>query len=173
MSLVLVHTDGSCWPNPGGPGGWACVIEMDGQRVELKGSHTGPTSNNRMEIQAAIEALKVLVGRKEVLIHTDSKYLRNAAVSWIKLWKKRGWVTSEGGPVKNRDLWEELDALMLRHDVKWKWVKAHNTNYNENNRCDALANNERLRVERDHLSNLILNHEADSDALAEQLREGV
>lgn len=144
MANVLIHTDGSCWPNPGGPGGWAAVIDIDGKQTEISGNHPGPTTNNRMEIQAAIEALRAIPPWSTVQVNTDSQYLRNAAVTWIRLWKKRGWMTKENTPVKNVDLWIELDSIASRHKIKWKWVKSHRNTGNSNDRCDALANNRRI-----------------------------
>lgn len=109
-----------------------------------------------MELQGAIEALKVVPYGCFVEVRTDSKYLRNCAVTWIRPWKRRGWITRTGDPVKNRDLLEELDALMGGRQMKWKWVKAHQCKGNENDRCDALAVNKR-----DNISALILNYDAD------------
>lgn len=142
MSRVTIHTDGSCLPS-GGPGGWACTIEQDGETIELSGGHPGPTTNNRMEIQGAIEALRYLAPGASVDLKTDSKYLRNGGCQWIALWNKRGWKTLEGEPVKNADLWRELEIEKRKHRVNWIWVKSHQDNGNNNDRCDALANNQR------------------------------
>lgn len=143
---VTVHTDGSCWPNPGGPGGWACVIESDGRRIELSGKEPNPTTNNRMEMTAAIEALKFLPRGSVVIIVTDSQYLRNGGSSWIKLWNRRNWRTRDGSPVKNYDLWQEIARLAAFHRVKWKWVRSHQNKGTENDRCDTLANNARAEA---------------------------
>lgn len=115
------------------------MIELEGKRTELSGRHPGPTTNNRMEIQGAIEGLKFLPPHCRILIITDSQYLRNAGATWIKLWKKRSWMTREQTPVKNDDLWRQLDELMALHQVKWKWMRSHQNQGNENDRCDALA----------------------------------
>lgn len=146
MSKIIVHTDGSCWPNPGGPGGWAYQINVNGRVISGKGSHPGPTTNNRMEIQAAIEALKLLPEWSEIEINTDSQYLRNAGMKWIKMWKRKGWVTREGGEVRNMDQWVELDRLCSRRKVKWNWVRGHQNKGNANDNCDAAATNARLAL---------------------------
>lgn len=138
------------------------MLSVDGKETEIKGGHLGPTTNNRMELQAAIEALKLCPLWSEVEMNTDSKYLRNGAMTWIKLWKKRNWISKEGSPVKNQDLWRELDDLMKTRRVKWKWVKAHQLNGNANDRCDTLANEARIGS---RLSSLILNYDATDQSL--------
>lgn len=157
MPCVIIHTDGACWPNPGGPGGWSAVISIDGVRSEISGSDRGPTTNNRMEIQAAIEALRCLPPRCCVEIVTDSQYLRNAGATWIALWKKRGWFTKKRTPVKNVDLWQALDQAASGHFVKWKWVRSHQLNGGENDRCDALAENalRKVRAEMEALDPMV------------------
>lgn len=158
MSFAIVHTDGSCWPNPGGPGGWAAEIKTEGKVTVIKGNDPGPTTNNRMEVQAAIEALRVIAPGSTVEIWTDSQYLRNAGSTWIKAWKRHGWVTQGGTPVKNADLWLALDRLMATRQVTWRWVRSHQDNGNANDNCDAAANLERLKAKDQHLRDLLLNH---------------
>lgn len=133
---VIAYTDGSCHPNPGGPGGWAVVIvEADGTRREAAGSEASST-NNRMEMQAALEALRRTVG--PVVIRTDSAYLRDGITRWIKGWRRNGWRTRSRQPVKNADLWRELDAARTGRDVTWAWIKGH-AGHAENERADELA----------------------------------
>ena len=134
---VQIHTDGSCLDNPG-PGGWAAIVQhIDGGVEELSGGE-GHTTNNRMELTAAIKALLSLAGPAPVRLVTDSKYVRDGITSWIHGWKRKNWVNSAGDPVKNKDLWEQLDAAMQRHDIEWDWVKGHaGDEFNE--RCDRLA----------------------------------
>lgn len=137
---VLVWTDGSCAPNPG-PGGWACVLVSPAHgdhRRELSGGERD-TTNNRMEITAAIRALEALRRPCRVTLHTDSRYLMDAIDKrWIRGWKRNGWLTKEKTPVKNVDLWQQLDVLCERHEVTWVWVKGHAGDA-ENERCDELA----------------------------------
>jgi ribonuclease HI len=136
-STVTIHTDGSCLGNPG-PGGWAAVLEYDGSRKELAGG-ANPTTNNRMELMAAIQALEALKRPSRVVLFTDSNYIKNAFTQkWLAKWKKNGWQTAAKKPVKNRDLWQRLDAAAGPHDVSWRWVKGHAGNEG-NERCDALA----------------------------------
>jgi len=137
FAAVKIYTDGSCSPNPG-PGGWAAVILPEkGRKRELSGKVSG-TTNNRMELQAALEALKSLPGTCEVELYTDSKYVQNGITSWIDNWRRRNWLTTGREEVKNRDLWEALDLVMKQHQVRWFWVKGHADNeYNE--RADELA----------------------------------
>jgi len=139
MSLprVIIYTDGSCSPNPG-PGGWGVVMLPEkGKKRELSGK-VAETTNNRMELQAALEALQALPKASEVQIVTDSKYVQNGINKWIVNWRKNNWQTAEKEAVKNRDLWEALDREIKRHDVQWQWVKGHaNDLYNE--RADSLA----------------------------------
>jgi ribonuclease HI len=132
---VQIYTDGGCEPNPG-VGGWAAVLLFQGKEKELFGADAHAT-NNRMELTAAIEALRALKRPCSVLIHTDSQYVQRGVTEWLANWKRRNW-RSTTGAVKNRDLWEALDAELQRHRVQWKWVRGHAGNrYNE--RCDELA----------------------------------
>jgi ribonuclease HI len=136
MKEVIIHTDGGCQGNPG-PGGWAAVLRH-GERVhEISGGELA-TTNNRMELRAAIEALRALKQPCAVHIFTDSEYLRNGITTWIKGWKARGWITKDKKPVKNADLWRDLDAACARHQVKWGWLKGH-AGHADNERCDVLA----------------------------------
>lgn len=133
---VVVHTDGACSGNPG-PGGWGVILEWSGHRKELKGGEPH-TTNNRMELMAAIMALESLKRPCTVDIHTDSQYLRHGITEWIKGWKRNGWKTAAKKPVLNQDLWMELDALTQQHQIEWKWTKGH-ADHPDNNRCDELA----------------------------------
>ena len=133
---VAIYTDGACSGNPG-PGGWGAVLLKGGHRRELSGA-APDTTNNRMELTAAIRALEALTRPSQVTLYTDSTYLRDGITRWLPNWKARGWRTAAKSPVKNRDLWEALDALAHRHDVTWHWVKAHAGNP-ENERADTLA----------------------------------
>jgi ribonuclease HI len=134
---VTVFTDGSCLGNPG-PGGWACVLLWNGHRKELSGGFAR-TTNNRMEIYAVLMALSSLKWPCAVELHTDSRYLADAVEKrWLAKWQKNGWKTADKKPVKNRDLWERLAALLAEHRVRFCWVKAHNGTA-DNERCDELA----------------------------------
>ena len=133
---VTIYTDGACSGNPG-PGGWGAVMTFGDREKELKGGEDH-TTNNRMELMAAIAALEALKRPCLVDLHTDSQYLRNGIMTWIKGWKKNGWRTADKKPVKNQDLWEELDALLAQHEVSWHWVRGHDGDEN-NERADALA----------------------------------
>lgn len=133
---VIVHTDGGCSPNPG-PGGWGAILTFRDKEKELKGGEPYST-NNRMELMAAISALEALTRPCLVDIHTDSQYLRNGIMSWIKQWKRNGWRTSDKKPVKNIDLWQRLEAAMARHRVRWHWVRGH-AGHVLNERADKLA----------------------------------
>lgn len=135
---VVIHTDGACSGNPG-PGGWGAILSFDGQEKELCGG-APDTTNNRMEITAAIEALGSLKRRCRVELHTDSEYLRNGITKWIHGWKRNGWRTADKKPVKNADLWQALDALIVGQDVDWRWVKGH-AGHDMNERADVLARN--------------------------------
>jgi ribonuclease HI len=143
MQTISVYTDGSCLGNPG-PGGWAVVILADGTEHPFSGGEAD-TTNNRMELRAAIEALIAIEARPEwadaqIQLHSDSQYVKNGITQWIKKWKTNGWKSSGGGAVKNRQLWEELDALVSRHSIEWLWVPGHEgVKYNEI--CDTLARN--------------------------------
>ena len=137
MSKIEIWTDGACSGNPG-PGGWGVVIDGYGdERIELYGSDAD-TTNNRMEMLAAIEALKAIELGPTILLHTDSKYVMDGINDWIHGWKRRGWKTASKKPVKNKDLWIELDEINSKHDVTWNWVKGHDGNEG-NERGDALA----------------------------------
>ena len=133
---VVIYTDGACSGNPG-PGGWGAILVHGDREKELKGGEA-ETTNNRMELTAAIEALNALKGGCSVDLHTDSNYLKDGITSWIKNWKRNGWRTANKKPVKNADLWERLEAARERHDVRWHWVKGH-AGHPENERADALA----------------------------------
>lgn len=136
MKHVQLITDGACKGNPG-KGGWACILRFGEYKRELYGSEPH-TTNNRMELLAAIEGLKRLKERCSVEIITDSEYLKNGITAWIKGWKRNGWVTKDKQPVKNRDLWITLDELVNTHETQWKWTKGH-ASHEDNNRCDELA----------------------------------
>ncbi len=134
---VVIYTDGACSGNPG-PGGWGAVLMFGKHEREIWGGEA-QTTNNRMELTAAIEALEALKRPCRVELHTDSQYLRNGICEWLPLWKARGWRTASKTPVKNEDLWRRLDAARLRHEVDWRWVKGH-AGHELNERADALAN---------------------------------
>lgn len=137
MSPVIIHTDGACKGNPG-PGGWGAILQAGGKTKELCGGEP-VTTNNRMELLAAIMALEALTRPCQVELHTDSKYVMTGITEWIHRWKARGWKTADKKPVKNDDLWKRLDAARARHDVKWRWVKGH-AGHELNERADQLAN---------------------------------
>ena len=133
---VVIHTDGACSGNPG-PGGWGALLSFGGHVRELKGGER-QTTNNRMEMMAAIQALEALKRPCRVALHTDSTYLRDGITKWIFGWKKNGWRTAAKKPVKNQDLWQRLDAALARHEVEWHWVKGHAGDPG-NERADELA----------------------------------
>jgi ribonuclease HI len=133
---VEIHTDGACSGNPG-PGGWGAVLRWRGRVRELSGFEPA-TTNNRMELYAAIAALEALKRPMAVRVFTDSNYLRQGITTWLPNWKKRGWRTAEKKPVKNQELWQRLDAALARHRVEWRWVKGHSGNP-DNERADRLA----------------------------------
>jgi ribonuclease HI len=133
---VVIHTDGGASPNPG-PGGWAAILQFGSNERELKGGESY-TTNNRMELLAAISALEALKRPCLVDLHTDSQYLRNGIMSWINQWKRNGWRTSDKKPVKNADLWQRLDAVTAQHRVRWHWVKGH-AGHGLNERADRLV----------------------------------
>ncbi|MGD9816308.1 MAG: ribonuclease HI [Hyphomonadaceae bacterium] len=135
-NTVDIWTDGACSGNPG-PGGWGAVLHYAGVEKEMSGAEAA-TTNNRMELTAAIEALNALKRASKVRLHTDSKYVMDGVTKWIHGWKKNGWKTADKKPVKNDDLWRKLEEAAARHEVTWKWVKGHADNEN-NNRADALA----------------------------------
>ncbi len=134
---VVIHTDGACRGNPG-PGGWGAILVSGKHRKELNGSEA-QTTNNRMEMMAAVEALKALTKRCQVVLWTDSEYVKNGITKWVHGWVKRGWKTAAKQPVKNEDLWKALLAQSERHDIEWRWVKGHSGDEG-NERADALAN---------------------------------
>ena len=133
---VVFHTDGACSGNPG-PGGWGAILEWNGKEKEICGGEPA-TTNNRMELMAAIQALESLTKPCKVELHTDSQYVMKGISEWIHGWKRKNWRTADGKPVKNDDLWKRLDAARLRHDVDWRWVKGH-AGHELNERADALA----------------------------------
>lgn len=133
---VVIYTDGACSGNPG-PGGWGAILIFGDKEKEISGGEL-QTTNNRMEMMAAIRALEALTRPCKVELHTDSQYLRQGITQWLANWKARGWKTAAKEPVKNEDLWRELDQARLRHDVTWKWVKGH-AGHPLNERADGLA----------------------------------
>ena len=133
---VIIHTDGACSGNPG-PGGWGAILQSGGKTRELKGGELA-TTNNRMELMAAIQALEALTRPCRVELHTDSQYVQKGIHEWIHGWKRRGWRTADNKPVKNDDLWRRLDTARDRHQVDWRWVKGH-AGHELNERADALA----------------------------------
>ncbi|MGA2125184.1 MAG: ribonuclease HI [Xanthobacteraceae bacterium] len=135
-TAVTVYTDGACSGNPG-PGGWGAILTWNDHQRELKGGEPH-TTNNRMELTAAISALETLKRPCTVDLHTDSEYLRNGITSWINGWKRNGWRTADRKPVKNVDLWQRLDAAIGHHQVRWHWVKGH-AGHDMNERADQLA----------------------------------
>ncbi len=135
--IVDVYTDGACRGNPG-PGGWGVYMRYDGHEKELYGGER-ETTNNRMELMAAIMALESLSRQCKVRLTTDSEYVKKGISEWMVAWKKRGWRTANKQPVKNKDLWERLDVAVQRHDVEWHWVRGH-SGHPENERADQLAN---------------------------------
>jgi ribonuclease HI len=144
---VKVYTDGACRGNPG-PGGWGVVLRFDGAEKTLYGGEP-ETTNNRMELTAAIRALEVLKRPCRVRLTTDSEYVKKGLTEWLPNWKRRGWKTAARKPVKNADLWRRLDAAAARHEVHWHWVRGH-SGHPGNERADALANQgiDELRVPR-------------------------
>ena len=133
---VTIHTDGACSGNPG-PGGWGAILEWNGRRKEIKGGDP-QTTNNRMELTAAIMALEAIRRPCTVEVYTDSQYLRQGITSWITSWKRNGWRTADRKPVKNVDLWQRLDAALTQHKVRWHWVRGH-AGHDLNERADELA----------------------------------
>jgi ribonuclease HI len=134
---IIVYTDGACKGNPG-KGGWGVVLRSDHHEKHLKGGEK-LTTNNRMEMTAVIEALKALKTDCEIDIYTDSQYVQKGVTEWLEGWKKRGWKTASKDPVKNADLWQELDVLIVNHHIRWHWVKGH-AGHPGNELADALAN---------------------------------
>ena len=134
---VIIYTDGACRGNPG-PGGWGAILKFGDREREISGGELH-TTNNRMELMAAIQALEALTRPCKVELHTDSQYVRTGIAEWLAGWKKRGWKTAAKEAVKNEDLWRRLDEARARHTVDWRWVKGHN-GHPLNERADALAN---------------------------------
>lgn len=134
--IVEIYTDGACSGNPG-PGGWGALLRMGGHEREMFGGEAN-TTNNRMELTAVIRALEALRRPVHVRVHTDSQYVQKGISEWIHAWKMRGWRTAGRQPVKNAELWRELDELAARHRIEWRWVKGH-AGHAENERADALA----------------------------------
>ncbi|MBB5876771.1 ribonuclease HI [Xanthomonas sp. 3498] len=143
MKTVDIHTDGACLGNPG-PGGWAALLRYKGLEREVAGAEAY-TTNNRMELMAAIMALETLNEPCQIVLHTDSQYVRQGITEWMPGWVRRQWKTAGGDPVKNRDLWERLHAAAQRHTIDWRWVKGHNGDP-DNERVDQLARNQALHV---------------------------
>ena len=135
--IVEVYTDGACRGNPG-PGGWGVLLRFGNTEKELYGAEA-ETTNNRMELMAAIQALENLTRECKVSLTTDSEYVRKGITEWMANWKKRGWKTASKQPVKNKDLWQRLDKAATQHQVEWHWVRGH-TGHPENERADQLAN---------------------------------
>ncbi len=134
--VVDIYTDGACTGNPG-PGGWGVVLRYKGVEREIHGGEA-PTTNNRMELTAAIQGLETLKRPVKVRLHTDSVYVRDGITRWIRNWKTKGWKTANRKPVKNADLWRRLDEAAARHEVDWRWIKGH-AGHVGNERADALA----------------------------------
>ncbi|MFQ5995721.1 MAG: ribonuclease HI [Acidiferrobacterales bacterium] len=137
MDKVVIHTDGACRGNPG-PGGWGAILESGEHEREFYGGEL-ETTNNRMELTAAIRALEALKRPCEVTLVTDSEYLKKGVTEWLEQWKRRNWKTAAKKPVKNVDLWQRLDEAVSRHRVQWKWIKGH-SGHTLNERADQLAN---------------------------------
>ncbi len=143
MKKVIIHTDGACEGNPG-PGAWAAILQYGSHQRELTGSESA-TTNNRMELQSAISALQALRERCVVEVFTDSEYLREGIINWVARWKLNGWRTVDRKPVKNVDLWRQLDELTAQHQVQWHWLKGH-AGHALNEQCDQLARAEIVRL---------------------------
>ena len=137
MAEVVIHTDGACRGNPG-PGGWGAILNSGGQEKELYGAER-ETTNNRMELMAAIQALEALKRSCDVTLVTDSEYLRKGVTEWLQKWRRRNWKTADRKPVKNQDLWQRLERAMNGHRLRWRWIKGH-SGHPENERADQLAN---------------------------------
>ena len=135
-NTVVIHTDGACAGNPG-PGGWGAILRYNGHEKELKGGEP-LTTNNRMELTAAIMALGALKRAATIELHTDSQYVKDGISKWIHGWKRNGWKTADKKPVKNAELWQRLDLALQRHQVSWHWVKGH-AGHDDNERADELA----------------------------------
>ena len=137
MDRVVVHTDGACRGNPG-PGGWGAILASNGHEKELYGAERD-TTNNRMELMAAIRAIEALKRPCDVTLTTDSEYLKKGTTQWLEQWKRRGWKTADKKPVKNIDLWQRLEQAIDSHQLHWKWIRGH-SGHPENERADQLAN---------------------------------
>lgn len=137
MDKVTIYTDGACRGNPG-PGGWGAILRFGEHEKEIYGAER-ETTNNRMELMAAIRALEELKRPCDVTLTTDSEYVRKGITEWLANWKRRGWKTADKKPVKNRELWERLEAASGKHTIRWKWIKGH-SGHLENERADGLAN---------------------------------
>jgi ribonuclease HI len=165
MKKVVIHSDGGCHGNPG-PGGWAAVLEHGQYKRELSGGEPA-TTNNRMELQAAIEALNALKEPCEVEFHTDSEYVKNGVSGWVLNWKRNGWKTKSKKPVKNADLWRALDSSASKHKIKWHWLKGH-AGHAGNERCDQLASEEIANIKKkfnsDQLKSLLKQFSMKDDA---------
>lgn len=146
---VVIHTDGACDGNPG-PGGWAAILQY-GQHVREVAGGVVHTTNNRMELQAAIEALRALKEPCDIEFFTDSQYLRQGITEWVGGWKRNGWRTMDRKPVRNAEQWRELDALAARHEISWHWLRGH-AGHKLNERCDKLAKNEIGKVRRSEVA---------------------
>jgi ribonuclease HI len=135
--IVEIFSDGACRGNPG-PGGWGAILRSNGREKELFGGEAA-TTNNRMELTAVIRALEALKRPSRVRLYTDSQYVQKGISEWVRGWKRKGWITADKKPVKNVDLWKQLDELNAQHEVEWNWVRGH-AGHPENERADALAN---------------------------------
>lgn len=147
LKKITIHTDGACEGNPG-PGGWAALLRYGDHVRELAGGELA-TTNNRMELQAAISALAALKQSCEVVLFTDSEYLRQGITEWLPRWRANNWRTVDRRPVKNEDLWRQLYETALQHRVTWQWLKGH-VGHPENERCDQLARDEVMKIRRHH-----------------------
>ena len=145
MKRVEIFTDGACKGNPG-PGGWGALLRMGRHEKELSGAEAD-TTNNRMEMTAAIRALAALIEPCQVALHTDSRYLIDGITKWVHGWQKRGWINASKKPVRNADLWHELIAETARHEIAWHWVRGH-SGHPENERVDRLASDAAERIAR-------------------------
>ncbi len=173
MKQVIIHTDGGCEGNPG-PGGWAAVLEFQDSRKEIAGGEPA-TTNNRMELTAAIKALAALKEPCAVELFTDSQYLREGFTKWLPGWKRKGWKTVGKKPVKNEDLWRQLDQLAAEHTLSWRWLKGH-AGHPLNERCDILAGEQiallKTKYTRSRLDELRRNFLGDRDRSRESNGEG-
>jgi ribonuclease HI len=147
VDIIEIFADGSSEGNSTGCGGWGAIIRKDGWDEEISGAFHKAT-NNQMELMAVIKALKCLRDKRyTIVICTDSQYVKNGITEWIKRWKINGWKTADKEPVKNKDLWVQLDELVQQHDITWKWIKGHKGHF-ENERCDKLAAMARIKAQR-------------------------